>query len=96
MSTEKVPNLKLRILFYLADTEDLGPEHNLSNSSQGLLWKDKGGSRIYRSLLQKKTNKQKKSTFPKGFNQNPESMQQNIQNVLDKNHNYSINKELEK
>lgn len=43
----------------------------------------------------KQTNK-KKSTFPKGFNQNPESMQQNIQNVLDKNHNYSINKELEK
>ena len=43
-----------------------------------------------------KENKQKKSTFPKGFNQNPESMQKNIQNVLDKNHNYSINKELEK
>ena len=37
-------NLQARIMFYLADnTEDLSPEYSLSDSSEGLLQKGKGG-----------------------------------------------------
>ena len=35
-------------MFYLTDkTEDLSPGHSLSDNSEGLLWRGKGGVRIY-------------------------------------------------
>ena len=37
-------------MFYLMDkTEDLSPEDSLSDGSEGLLPRGKGGARIYRS-----------------------------------------------
>ena len=41
-------------MFYLADkTEDLSPGHRISDSSEGLLQRGKGGARIYRSFYNK-------------------------------------------
>ena len=41
-------------MFYLADkTEDLSPGRNVFDNSKGLLWRGKGGARIYRSSCNK-------------------------------------------
>ena len=41
--------LNLRVIFYSVDkTEDLSPGCRLTDSSEGLLWRGKGGARIHR------------------------------------------------
>ena len=40
--------------------EDLSPRYSLSDSSQGLFQRVKGGARIYRSFAEKKTKQNKK------------------------------------
>ena len=41
-------------MFYLADeTKDLSLGHRISDSSERLVWRGKGGARIYRSFCNK-------------------------------------------
>lgn len=40
-------------ILYGRHTEDLSPEHSLSDSSEGLLQRDKGGARIHRDSCKK-------------------------------------------
>ena len=41
-------------MFYSVDkTEDLSPGHSISDSSEGLLQRAKGGARIYRNFCNK-------------------------------------------
>lgn len=56
MSTKKknAQSKSWGLCFYLADkTEDLSPEGRLSDISEGLLWRVKGGARIYTEFCNK-------------------------------------------
>ena len=51
---KKTHNLKVEnYILFSGHSKDLSPEHNVSDSSGSLLWRDKGGDRIYRSFCKK-------------------------------------------
>ena len=51
---EKMHNLKVKnYVLFVDKTEDFSLKDSLLDSSEGLLWRDKGGARIYRSFCNK-------------------------------------------
>ena len=55
MSTEKMHNLKVEnYVLFRGHTKDLSPGDGLSDSSEGLFQRGKGGARIHRSFYNKK------------------------------------------
>ena len=55
---KKTHSLKIEnYVLFGRQTEDLSPVDSLSDGSEGLLWRSKGGARIYRNFRKKRKKK---------------------------------------